>query len=147
MELITHKITILTVNMSWGDYEGESDRWLSRHVTEWQEVSHEDFKFLEQGVRLHNSKNPNINLILIEQPKNQIEVLFNTIEEGKAYFKRIEESHRKYQEELQAKREREKKGREEKKAKTLADKKKLLEELQEEIAREERKKVSNEKIK
>ena len=94
MEMITHKVTILTVNMRWGNYDDESDRWLSRHVTEWQEISDEDFKFLQQGIMRYNTTNPNLNLILIEQPRNQSEILFNTINEAKDLLKKMEEDYR-----------------------------------------------------
>jgi 2-succinyl-5-enolpyruvyl-6-hydroxy-3-cyclohexene-1-carboxylate synthase len=121
---------------------------IHRHITDWQEVSEEDSRYLKQGIYMHNSQYNATQMYMITIPAEQGQVVFDTIEQGKEYFRKLEEAARKHREELEAKREedkrkREKKRREEgkvKKATSLLDKKKLLELLKKEIEEEEKRK-------
>ena len=143
METIKHKIAILTANLQWGD-DDDVSRWVYRHISDWTEVSHEDFINLQQGILMNNNKNHSIKLLLIEYPQNPTQILFDTIEEGKIYFQHMENMRKKYEDELREKQERDKKKRQEKKSlrdlKTLEEKKKLLKELEKQIMAEESKK-------
>lgn len=118
---------------------------LHRHVTEWKEITEEEHKFLKKGVELHNSKNYNgTQMYLITLPSEVSSVVFDTIEEGRKYFERIQEERRKYEESLRIKREEAKARRDavkKKKPSTIEDKKKLLELLRKEIQAEEKKKA------
>ena len=144
METINHKVAILTSNIHWGNDYDEQDRWLYKHITEWSIVSHEEFKFLQQGVIMANHKHGRTTMLILVEYPNQMDILFETIEEGKKYFKRLEDEKIKYERELMEKQERDKKKRLEKKiikdAKTLEEKKKLLKELEKPIMAEESKK-------
>lgn len=123
---------------------------LHRHVTEWKEVDETEFQYLKQGVAMHNSRNYNgTKMYLITLPTEQGSVVFDTIEEGKKYFKSLEEARRKYEEEMKIKQEAVKKKREESKKKkelSLDEKKKLLKSLQKEVEEAEKTK-KDEKVK
>ena len=62
---IKHRIAIVTVNYGSDGYYEECARYLYRHITEWEEVSFEDYMFIKRGIENSNIENPNIKLILI----------------------------------------------------------------------------------
>ena len=131
MEQIKHKVAILTTNVNYGSDWDEADRWLARHITDWSEVTHEEFKMLHQGVIMVNNKyNSQVRLLLVEYPQNPTQILFDTIEEGKAYFSRIDAERIRHQKEQEEKKEKDRIKKAEKKlikeAKTLEEKKKML---------------------
>lgn len=123
---------------------------LHRHVTEWKEVTEEEHRFLKKGIELHNSKNYNdTQMYLITLPSEWSSVVFDTIEDGRKYFERIQAERRKYEEDQRIKREEAKARREaakKKKSTSLEEKEKLLEALQKEIQAEKKRK-QDEKIK
>lgn len=145
MDKMTHKVAIVTHNIKYGNDYDEVDRWFVRQITEWEEVSHDDFLMLQQGILIHNSKyGNNVQFMLVEYPQNQHEIIFDTIQKGKEYFAEMDRRRKEYEEEQRLKREKTQKLRAEKKllkkADTLEDKKKLLALLQEQIDEEESKK-------
>ncbi len=115
---------------------------IHRHITDWQEVSEEERQYLKQGIAMHNSKNYNgTQMYMVTLPTEQGQIVFDTIDQGKEYFRKLEEASRKHREEMEARREADRKRREAAKKKkdlTLPDKKKLLEKLKKEIESEEK---------
>lgn len=125
---MTHKIAIIkdrSVNV-YDDYYGETTKLIAESITEWEEVSDEDFKTLQYAAGRYNYH-------IVEQPTDTNAFIARTISD----YKKLAESEAKKMAEEKAKREKSALERKWKKElKTKEDKMKLLKKLQEELALE-----------
>jgi len=119
---MTHKIAIITTKDFYYNY-GDDRETIIRSITEWEEVSTEDFELLDKA-------SYKLGFYLIEQPLNTKEFVAKTIADYKALVKK--EATKEAEEKLK----REEKARERKFKKELKDKESkiaLLKKLQEEL--------------
>lgn len=123
---MTHKIAIITTGYQCVDQYGDDYRRVVESITDWEEVSDEDFKCLK-------SMEGRLEFAVIERPVDTRSFVKKTVADYKAYAKaeekRLEEEKRK----------REEKARERKFKKELKDKeskKALLEKLKAELGEE-----------
>jgi hypothetical protein len=137
MEEQKNKIAIVSCKYFESGYDGEFFNLISRGITDWVEVTDQEYNDIARGLSLLNSKLRNsYHYTLIQQHQTQ-DLVFESIEEVKQAFKKEKE----YKDKLEEEKTKKQKLRELKqKEKSKKERKQLYEKLKQEFESNENQK-------